>query len=51
MGKGFSTVDKIKKNPMKQLITIPKGEFSDCFETWKEHAYVSEYNREYFEEC
>lgn len=31
----FQSVDKIKENMMKQIMMIPKEDFTDCFETLK----------------
>jgi hypothetical protein len=30
------TANEIKENATRQLMAIPKKEFSDCFEKWKE---------------
>jgi hypothetical protein len=35
-GRRFQTANEIKKNATRQLMAIPKKEFSDCFEKWKE---------------
>jgi hypothetical protein len=35
-GRRFQTTNEIK-NTTRQLMAIPKKEFSDCFEKWKEH--------------
>jgi hypothetical protein len=49
-GRRFQTANDIKENVMRQLMTIPKKEFSDCFEKWKERwdKYVRSQG-EYFE--
>jgi hypothetical protein len=35
-GGRFQTANEIKENATRQLMAIPKKEFSDCFEKWKE---------------
>jgi len=35
-GRRFQTANEIKENVTRQLMTIPKKDFSDCFEKWKE---------------
>jgi transposase len=35
-GRRFQTANEIRVNATRQLMAIPKNEFSDCFETWKE---------------
>jgi hypothetical protein len=32
----FQTANEIKEKATRQLMAIPKKEFSDCFEKWKE---------------
>lgn len=32
----FYTVEKIKESVIKQLMSIPKQDFTKCFEKWKE---------------
>ncbi|KAG1652914.1 hypothetical protein GQR58_025940 [Nymphon striatum] len=33
----FQSTDEIKENSTKELMKIPKEDFSNCFEKWKEH--------------
>jgi hypothetical protein len=35
-GRRFQIANEIKENATRQLMVIPKKEFSDCFEKWKE---------------
>jgi len=35
-GTRFQTANEIKENATRQLMAIPKKDFSDCFEKWKE---------------
>ena len=32
----YQTKDKIKENTARQLMAIPKKDFANCFEKWKE---------------
>lgn len=38
-GSKIITVDEIKENVIKQLTTMQKECFSDCFENWNGHWY------------
>ena len=35
-GRRFQTANEMKENVTRQLMAIPKKDFSDCFEKWKE---------------
>jgi len=35
-GRRFQTANEIKENATRQLMAIPKKDFSDYFEKWKE---------------
>jgi hypothetical protein len=35
-GRRFQTENEIKENVTRQLMAIPKKDFSDCFEKWKD---------------
>jgi len=49
-GRRFQSAKEIKENATRQLMAIPKKDFSDCFEKWKERwDKCVRSQREYFE--
>jgi hypothetical protein len=49
-GRRFQTANEIKENATRQLMAIPKNEFSDYFEKWKERCdKCVRFQGEYFE--
>jgi hypothetical protein len=49
-GRRFQTKNEIKENATRQLMAIPKKDFLDCFEKWKERwEKCARSQGEYFE--